>query len=307
MKTKTLWILCMLLTGFIFLQLSSCGSAEKKEQAPVTEQKTKTADKDYILQNTNEEYAPEASLTDENKAPAANQTPVPKETENIPQKIIKTADVSYQVADYEASRLKILNIVSVNKGWVTSENQTGNDYQITNDMIIRVGSDNFDKLLEELLKEAQYVDFKKINAEDVTEEFVDITARLKTKKEVMAQYQTILKQARTIHEILEVQQYIRTLQEEIESLEGRIKYLNNRASYSTVNLTFYEKNENMPVQTKTFGSRTKEALAWGWHGIVAFFIAIIYLWPFWIVLGIGLYLMVYFIRRARRKKTKKQA
>jgi Flp pilus assembly protein TadB len=173
-------------------------------------------------------------------------------------------------------------------------------------MVIRVGAADLDVLIEDLLKEAVFVDYKKINAEDVTEEYVDITARLKSKKDALMQYELILKRANTIADILEVQQYIRTLQEEIESIEGRLKYLNNKVALSTINLTFYEQGKIMPMQSESFGFKVRQAISYGWQGLVTFFIAMIYLWPLWVIVIVALYLIRYFVKKARRKRAKKQ-
>lgn len=296
-----------LLFFFSLFLFNSCGSKSEKskdevmlnlnipsttETTPVEEQAgTAVADKSTA-------FASEKDISGQ-KEPQA-------ETEKIPQKIIKTADLSFKVEKYNAARIKILGIIKKHNGYVSSENQTGDEYRTTNVMVIRVGSGDFDALVDDLLKEAIFVDYKKINAEDVTEEFVDVTARLKSKKDAMIQYETILKKAYTINDILEVQQYIRTLQEEIESLEGRLKYLNNKVELSTINATFYEQGNIIPVQSESFGYKLKEALSWGWHGMVTFFLVLIYLWPLWVICLITFFVVRHFVKKARKKRLAKQ-
>lgn len=303
MKTRIIFLL-FFLSFFLF---NSCGSKSEKskdevmlnlnipstaESTPVEEQaRTSTADKSAA-------YTSEKDIS-EQKEPQA-------EMEKIPQKIIKTADLSFKVEKYNTARIKILGIIKKHNGYVSSENQTGDEYRTTNVMVIRVGSGDFDALVDDLLKEAIFVDYKKINAEDVTEEFVDVTARLKSKKEAMIQYETILKKANTINDILEVQQYIRTLQEEIESLEGRLKYLNNKVELSTINATFYEQGNIIPVQSESFGYKLKEALSWGWHGLVTFFLVLIYMWPLWLICLITFFVVRHFVKKARKKRLAKQ-
>jgi hypothetical protein len=116
----------------------------------------------------------------------------------------------------------------------------------------------------------------------------------------------ILKRANTIADILEVQQYIRTLQEEIESIEGRLKYLNNKMELSTINLTFYEQGKILPGQKESFGYKVRQALSYGWQGLVTFFIAMIYLWPFWAIAIVTFFIIRHFVKKARRKIAKKQ-
>jgi hypothetical protein len=229
--------------------------------------------------------------------------------EKIPTKIIKTADISYQVEKFEQSRKTILAIVNKYKAYVSSEDQTNDGYRISNVMTIRVDAPVFDSLVDALMSESIYVEYKKISAMDVTEEYVDLTARLKSKKEVEAQYEAILKKANSINEILQVQQYLRTIREEIDSFEGRLKYMNDRVSYSTITLKFYEQLDNVSKQPdRTFGSRMGEAFSWGWNGLVNFFLGIIYLWPLWLILGFTAWLIVFLIKRGnRRRKAAKEA
>jgi len=297
-----------LLFFFSFFLFNSCGNKSEKtttdeamvlmdipsttETSPVEEQ-SGAASKDKSTY-----YESEKGISGQKEALA--------EPEKIPQKIIKTADISFKVEKYNTARIKILGIIKKHNGYLSSENQTGDEYRTTNAMVIRVGSGDFDALVDDLLKEAIFVDYKKINSEDVTEEFVDITARLKSKKDAMIQYETILKKAYTINDILEVQQYIRTLQEEIESLEGRLKYLSNKVELSTINATFYEQGNIIPVQSESFGYKLKEALSWGWHGLVTFFLVLIYLWPLWVICLITFFIVRHFVKKARKKRIAKQ-
>jgi hypothetical protein len=295
-----------LLFFFSFFLFNSCGSKSEKttekvmlnmeipattETSPVEEQSGATS------KDKSTSYESEKGISGQKEALA--------EPEKIPQKVVKTADLSFKVEKYNAARIKILGIIKKHNGYLSSENQTGDEYRTTNVMVIRVGSGDFDALVDDLLKEAIFVDYKKINAEDVTEEFVDIIARLKSKKDAMIQYETILKKAYTINDILEVQQYIRSLQEEIESLEGRLKYLSNKVELSTINATFYEQGNIIPVQSESFGYKLKEALSWGWHGLVTFFLALIYLWPLWVICLITFFIVRHFVKKARKRRAAK--
>jgi len=287
--------------------LGSC--SEKKRQITgnfLGEPDKESLTDEFVMEESGQKATSAYAGDKKDDMPGMEQSSPQSVTEKIPQKIIKTADISFKVDKYDKARTEILAIIKKYNGYVASENQNGNDYRTTNVMIIRVDAENFDALVDNLLKEAVFVDYKKVNSEDVTEEFVDINARLKSKKDAMLQYETILKKAYSINDILEVQQYIRTLQEEIESLEGRLKYLSNKVALSTINLTFYEQGNILPGQSEGFGYKLKKALSWGWQGLVTFFLAIIYLWPLWIVGLITFFVIRYFIRKARKKRAAKQ-
>jgi hypothetical protein len=226
--------------------------------------------------------------------------------EKIPTKIIKQADVSFQVKNMEDSRKAILTKVKKSGGYISSENQTNNSYQIENTMVIRIKSGGFDDLVDQLLKQSIYTESKKITADDVTEEYVDAVARLKSKKEVEKQYEEILKKAYSIYDILQVEQQLRMIREEIEAYEGKIKYLDDRVDYSTISLHFYEKLDYVaaPSNDSGFFYKMGKAFSGGWHIVLALFIGLAYLWPIILAMIIGLLFLLRYLRRSRNKKVK---
>ena len=307
MKTKDFFLVIALLFIITALQFFGCGKKSEDRKPDITESMLlKVSPQSTTVNGADEESFKDISVKSDKSAFTNEKNVILHGTQTIndqiPQKIIKTADLSYKVEKYNTSRSKILSIIKQHHAYVSSENQSSDEYRTNNSMVIRVNSSEFDALLDNLLKEAVFVDYKRINAEDVTEEFVDISARLKSKNDALLQYQVILKKANSIDEILDVQQYIRILQEEIESIQGRLKYLNNKVDLSTINLTFYEQGKIMPVQSESFGFKVRQAISYGWQGLIAFFVGLIYLWPLWIILVITLYLIRYFVKKARRKR-----
>lgn len=222
------------------------------------------------------------------------------ETINIEKQIIRTANISFGVSDYKTSKANIDTIVLKYKGFIASENEYNSSYNISNTIIIRVPAENFFQLMADLEGEAEEFESKSINTSDVTEEYVDILTRLKNKKKVEAQYLEILKKARTIAEILEVNEHIRVLREEIESAEGRLRYLKNQVGLSTITLNIHQDYDTVSYG---FFRKIGDALAGGWEGLLAFFIGLIYLWP---LLIIG-FVIFYFVRkRIRKRRQQKQ-
>lgn len=138
---------------------------------------------------------------------------------------------------------------------------------------------------------------KRLQAEDVSEEYVDITTRLETKREFLQRYKQLLKQTKSVSEILEIEREIKKLQEEIESAEGRIQFLNDRVSMSRVSISITEDLLAAQAAEVGFGQKIREALSAGWHLLndsVFFFLSI---WPILIILTIVLILI-----RVRKKK-----
>jgi hypothetical protein len=213
----------------------------------------------------------------------------------IEKKIIKTADITIEVKDLKKSRVALGKKLQKYKAYISNEREDNNSTQLSNTITIRILSDHFDSLLNEICDEAFKVESKNISLSDVTEEFIDITARLKNKKEVEKQYLELLKKARTVDEIINVNEHLRIIREEIESKEGRLKYLESQVSYSTINLYMYQQSEKV---YRGFGYKLLNGLEGGWKGILAFIIGLTYAWPV-IIIVVGL---IWFIRKRRKKK-----
>jgi hypothetical protein len=162
-------------------------------------------------------------------------------------------------------------------------------------MELRIPSDKFDEFITGIEKDVTKFDEKRIEVLDVTEEYIDISARMKTKKELEQHYYDLLKQTKNVAEVLLVEEQLNTVRADIESAEGRLKYLKDKVNMSTLHLTFYE-TTSAPVGF--FGEIGKSFVS-GWKGFLYFILGIISAWP--IVLVVSGFLF-WLIRRRRNKK-----
>jgi hypothetical protein len=218
----------------------------------------------------------------------------------VEKKIIKDARIGLEVEDYAQYRINLDSAIFKAGGYISSDNLDKNDYNINCQLVIRIPADYFDKFVSSVEEGSEKLLYKNISARDVTEEFIDIEARLKTKKEVEKRYIQLLSRAKNIKEILEVEEKLRVLREEIESKEGRLKYLQKQVSYSTVHLNITQSFEYKyePEKKKNFFQRLFKSLDKGWKGFVVFVLFLFRIWPV-ILIGLATF---YYIRRIRRKK-----
>ena len=223
-----------------------------------------------------------------------------KDKEIIPEKIIKSASISIEIEDYEESIAKIKESVKKWKAYISEEDERNYSYQISNTLIIRVPAKYFDSLIADIIKDVKQVDTKSISSLDVTEEYIDIETRLKTKREYEKRYLKLLAQAKNIEEILKVEEQIRIIREEIEAKQGRLKYLNDRIGYSTITLNIYQYFDDL--YKPGFFKKSLEAFEGGWKGLKVFIIGLFYIWPVWVILITGLILLRIYLRKRRAKK-----
>ena len=75
--------------------------------------------------------------------------------------------------------------------------------------------------------------------EDVTEDYYDTEIRLKNKELYLEKYRDFLEQAKTVKDMLEVQEKIRNMEEEIESAKGKLRFIDDKVNFSTLDINIY--------------------------------------------------------------------
>lgn len=212
-------------------------------------------------------------------------------------KIVKEGDLRFETESTNETQGFIKKTVNESGGYIANENIYDNKDKIEHIVVIRVPADKFDALVEKISSSALKLDSKNITALDVTEEFIDVEARLKTKKDLEARYKEILKQANRIDEILNIEREIGKLRTEIESLEGRLNYLKNKVALSSLTVTYYERFSS-PFG---FFSKFFRALENGWTYLLWFIIILTSLWPF-ILLTLIILFIVFRVKQSRINK-----
>ncbi|MBV7441135.1 DUF4349 domain-containing protein [Weeksellaceae bacterium TAE3-ERU29] len=211
--------------------------------------------------------------------------------------LIKTGDIRIETDNIKESSTFLKNLLTQYRGYINSEERTTNYNDLESSFSFRIPSQNFDAFVNNIDNHFEKVENKTITTSDVTDEFIDLKARLKTKKQVEERYIALLSKAKNIKEILEIEREIGDLRGEIESAEGRMKYLQNQVSFSTLNITLVKyTTENTKPQ-----NRFIKAFLNGWEGFVSFMIGLVYLWPFLLIIPF----IYFFIKWLRRKKIKK--
>ncbi len=217
------------------------------------------------------------------------------------QKIIKTAQLVFETKDVEETHKKMLQLTAQNKGFVQRDN-SGKDYnRIYKNLSIRIPTGNFQSFINSISEGVAYFDQRTINRQDVSEEFIDLQARLKAKRLLEDRYLELLKKANTVKEMLEIERELSNIREEIEAKQGRLEYLQNQVSMSTVTIEFYKTTAQTGI-TQSYGQKMKNALQGGWNGISMFFLGILYLWPL-ILIAICISIVIrIFLKRRKRKQ-----
>ena len=271
-----------LTVGFFCLVLVlACGNSKDnmKELSSPTDQKQK------LEGNKTKSTPQDKQISDSTSNNSPHQ---PQSTQANPdwnKKIIKTAIINLEVKNYKAFNDLTRERIKRYGGYIAQEQQNQNDYKIEDVVSIKVPVDQFDNLLGEITSGEEKLIEKKITSEDVTTEVVDTKSRIEAKKQVRLRYLDLLKQAKNMEEVLNVQNEINNIQENIEAASGRIEYLSHAAAYSTINLTYFHilnaKAKNS--EEISFGDKVWQSFKNGWNWIGDVFVGIISIWPLFLL------------------------
>jgi hypothetical protein len=163
------------------------------------------------------------------------------ENTNTEQKVIKTGSLSLTVDDAISSAQNIRTMIEEEKGFVQTssinELEDGTHYGY---VTVRVPSSAFEESMAALKKMAVVVEAESVSASDITEQYIDLSARLKNAKAQEARYIEILETAKTVDEILQIETALSNTRGYIESLTGQIQYLDSQTEMSSITITLSE-------------------------------------------------------------------
>ena len=210
----------------------------------------------------------------------------------VPRKIVYQAEITLVVEDVSQTETKISELVKQYGGYVadsTVDRRQGK--RLSGRWQVRIPVDKFDGFLEAVSK-LGIAESRQQTAQDVTEEYVDLEARIATKKQLEARIVELLaKTSGQIKDIIEVERELARVRGEIEQMEGRLRYLTNRTDLTTVTIAVREERNYVPPEAPSFSARIQEA----WNGSLTSFreyaedsaVAAVYLLP-WAVLVIAI-------------------
>ncbi|MEC5158744.1 DUF4349 domain-containing protein [Chryseobacterium sp. MP_3.2] len=237
---------------------------------------------------------------EEAKVENEKQSSNPSKSKFVPKKIIKNGEMGISVSDIEKAKNEINRLLTKNKAYLLSENYRNTDTSESLSLVIRVPNQNFEALINSFATGIGEVIGKTIRAEDVTEEYTDVSIKLENKKIYLEKYRDMLKKATTTKDMLDIQENIRALEDEIDVAEGRLRFIDDRVNYSTLTLDLYKEKARSSSTSKIgFGSRFGDSIAGGWNSFVSFLLGLVSFWPF-LILAPFIYILFKKFRNRRK-------
>lgn len=184
--------------------------------------------------------------------------------------IVRTASVTIVTKEFDATRAAMERLVRQHGGYLANLNvsgQSGTGRALT--ATLRAPADRLDSLLAEL-KRLGRVEAESQAGEEITQQYVDLAARLKNARVTEQRLAQILAQ-RTgkVADVLEVEREIARVRGEIERMDAQRKTMENQVSFATVKFELREEYQaQLEVAPPSTWSRLRNAAVEGYHSVV---------------------------------------
>ncbi len=237
--------------------------------------------RDMRAQRLSKGVATEAASTANFEQGTIGQTPPPpasasgfQDVAAAPAMMIRTGYATLEVSRLDPAIGKIRALAAKSGGYVTNSSTSGGRDQVRAAMLeLRVPAPRYDETVAALV-EIGRVEVTQTNAEDVGEEFVDVTARVDNARKLENRLIELLaNRTGRLQDVLAVERELARIRTEIDQLEGRLRFLKNRVALSTLTVNLHEPQ---PLIGNTPGENPIEAaIKQAWRNFVGFFAAII--------------------------------
>jgi len=148
--------------------------------------------------------------------------------------IVRTGNISLVVEDVPVAMGQISELADSFGGYVVSSKRWGKEERLAGSITIRVPAEHFGDAIKALRKLAVEVSSESTSSKDVTEEYVDLSAKLQNLEATEEQLLKIMEKAETVEDILNVQRELSKTRGEIEQTKGRMQYLERTSATSLI-------------------------------------------------------------------------
>jgi hypothetical protein len=207
--------------------------------------------------------APSVSVQEptQSSAPAAGSPALAApDLGRLERKVIHTADLGLLCSEPTDAEKRATAIAEELGGYVVSSDLTrsndadaDDDRDLSVNMVLRVPADRFTVALDKLRSLGSRALQDRVSSDDVTEEFIDLRARIVSQRALESQFLEILKQSRSVKDALEVHTQLAEVRTTIEKLEGRKQFLESQTALSTIKLSIVRKSPLVSANRFGFG------------------------------------------------------
>lgn len=227
-----------------------------------------------------------------------DQEVAPPDEAGIARKIIHDLSLTLEVTIINDAVTLISDEVQKHQGYVVSSQQSGSDNHSFAHITVKIPADKLTLLRDSLSSWGKVLD-QRLFANDITNQYYDSQSRLLVREAEEKRYLEILNQAKTVEDVLKVENALGNVRQEIEHLKGQLKLWTNQVDYSTVTVQLVtQKSPDFKVQNpwqpiswsktwKAAGDAVLKTLSSTWNALNYLVVGIGYATPFVLIGGLG--------------------
>jgi hypothetical protein len=206
----------------------------------------------------------------EPRPPTAAVAQKPDATPNVSPKssrrVIRRAELAIEVASPARAESEISRLVERLGGYIESSERdlTADEGQRSEARValsLRVPSERLEAALRELKRLGSGAETEKIGSEDVTDEYIDVDARVTNQRHLEQQLAALLSQATSVESALKVHQELANVRTEIDRLQGRKRFLETESSLAKISLSLSPLRPLVSANSSEFGVSVRRAAA----------------------------------------------
>ncbi len=150
--------------------------------------------------------------------------------------IVRDASLTIEVDDVQKTDQEIRALVDATGGYVLSASASGSDTDTVIYASLKIPSDKLDSVITAVERMSHKVIYRSMSGSDVTEEYVDLEARLASLEAARDRLLALLEKAANVEEAVQVNAALTDVQTQLEQITGRMRYLRQGAAMSSLNL-----------------------------------------------------------------------
>jgi hypothetical protein len=232
---------------------------------------------------------------------------VPSANEPAPfRRVIRTGQIAIEVEKFDAAARRLLSIAEAAGGFVADSSYADEGGTPRGTFVLRVPAARFGEVIRQV-EGLGTVQRRQISGQDVTEEYIDLEARVRNLERQEARLLTFMDRATKIPDLMAIENEVARVRGEIERFTGRLRFLANRVDLATIQAEvsqkpkkapggFWDFNRTIARIQAAFLNTVRELLAVA-EGLVAFGAAVL---PLVLLGALGWRLVRRSLRRADR-------
>jgi len=216
--------------------------------------------------------------------------------------LIYTGTITVQVESVAPAADEAIAVVVGLGGFVAGDNRTIDENRSQATLVLRVPADQFSSTLDRLARLGTEQS-RQVQAQDVTEELVDLDARIATQQASVDRVRELLARAETIAEIVSLESELTRRQAALDSLIQRRATMAGLVDLATITLILQEPSRSAEEEVET---GFVPGLRAGWKGLLVSLEVLLtltgWLLPWAVVFGLPTLAIVLAVRRRRRRR-----